>query len=92
MDTLLTEAIDVTIKRGLPLVITVDGKEFQVLSTAETIGQALQQAGVSLQDLDYSKPDETEALPEDGKIEVIRVTEEILTEQYSIPIRSGICG
>lgn len=85
LDTLLTDAIEVTIKRGLPLVITVDAKELPVHSTAETIGQALQQAGVSLQDLDYSKPGENEALPEDGKIEVIRVTEEILTEQYNIP-------
>ncbi len=85
LDTLLTDAIEVTIKRGLPLVIVVDGKELLVHSTAGTIGQALQQAGVSLQDLDYSKPGEEEALPENGKIEVIRVTEEILTEQYNIP-------
>jgi uncharacterized protein YabE (DUF348 family)/3D (Asp-Asp-Asp) domain-containing protein len=85
LDTLLTSDLEVTVKRGLPLVITVDGKELQVRSTAETVGQALQQAGVSLQDLDYSKPNESAALPEDGKIEVIRVTEEILTEQYSIP-------
>jgi uncharacterized protein YabE (DUF348 family)/3D (Asp-Asp-Asp) domain-containing protein len=85
LDTLLTGELEVSIKRGRPLVITVDGKELQVHSTADTIGQALQQAGVSLQGLDYSTPMESEAFPEDGKIEVIRVTEEILTEQYSIP-------
>jgi uncharacterized protein YabE (DUF348 family)/3D (Asp-Asp-Asp) domain-containing protein len=85
LDTLLTDDLDVSIQRGRPLVITVDGRELRVSSTAETIGQALQQAGVSLQGLDYSKPDESKLLPEDGKIEVIRVTEEILTEQYSIP-------
>jgi len=85
LDTLLTDELDVLIQRGRPLVITVDGRELRVSSTAETIGQALQQAGVSLQGLDYSKPSESEVLPEDGKIEVIRVTEEILTEQYSIP-------
>jgi len=85
LDTQLTDDIEVSIKRGLPLAITVDGLELPVHSTAETVGQALQQADVSLQDLDYSKPGENEALPVDGKIEVIRVTEEILTEQYSIP-------
>jgi len=85
LDTVLTGELEVSIKRGRPLVITVDGKELQVHSTAEMIGEALQQAGVSLQGLDYSKPNESEVLPEDGKIEVIRVTEEILTEQYSIP-------
>lgn len=84
-DTLLTGDLEVSIKRGVPLVITVDGKELPVHSTAETIGHALQQTGVSLQDLDFSKPSENEALPDDGKIEVIRVTEEILTEQYNIP-------
>lgn len=85
LDTPLTADMTVNIKRGIPLIVRVDGKEIKTYSAAETIGQAVQQAGIFLQDLDYSKPAETAPLPEDGKIEVIRVTEEILTEQYAIP-------
>ena len=84
-DTLLQEDVEVVIRRGVPLEIQVDGKTLQVNSTATSVGEALQQAGVGLQDMDYSKPAETDPLPEDGKIEVIRVTEEILVEQSTIP-------
>ena len=84
-DTLLQKDVEVMIRRGVPLEIRVDGRTLQVNSTANTIGVALQQAGVALQDLDYSKPAESEAMPADGKIEVIRVSEEILVEQSTIP-------
>jgi 3D (Asp-Asp-Asp) domain-containing protein len=49
------------------------------------VGEALAAAGVSLQDLDYSKPAETDALPDDGRIIVVRVREEILNENQTIP-------
>ena len=84
-DTLLQDDVEVVIRRGVPLEIQVDGKRLQVNSTASSVGEALQQTGVALQDMDYSKPAETDPLPEDGKIEVIRVTEEILVEQSTIP-------
>lgn len=81
----ITDNLEVTVTRGTSLVINVDGKTLEISSAAPTVGQALQQNGVALQDLDYSKPTETVPLPEDGKIEVIRVTEEILVEQSAIP-------
>jgi uncharacterized protein YabE (DUF348 family) len=79
------DGMEVTITRGQPLEIHVDGQVVRVNSTASSVGDALQLAGVALQDMDYSKPAESEPLPADGKIEVIRVTEEILVEQSSIP-------
>jgi uncharacterized protein YabE (DUF348 family) len=77
--------LEVVVSRGKLLEIQVDGLVFEVNSNAGTVGEALAQGGVALQDLDYSKPAETDPLPEDGKIEVVRVNEEIILEQSTIP-------
>lgn len=75
----------ITITSAVPLTITVDGQTLTSLVNAATIGEALAMAGVSLQDKDFSRPAETEVLPADGRIEVVRVREEILQETQSIP-------
>lgn len=75
----------VTINNAIPLIITVDNKDIPVFVSAQTVGEALAMAGVSLQDLDFSKPAENEPLPVDGRIFVTRVREEILQEQQTIP-------
>ena len=73
------------INSAVPLVITSDGRDITTFAAATTVGEALAMSGVSLQDLDYSIPAETEPLPESGRIEVVRVREEILLEQQNIP-------
>jgi len=85
MDTRPENGMEVVIKRGKPLQVQVDGLVLEINSNAGTVGEALALAGVALQDMDYSKPVESDPLPEDGKIEVIRVSEEILLEQSTIP-------
>jgi uncharacterized protein YabE (DUF348 family)/3D (Asp-Asp-Asp) domain-containing protein len=75
----------ISIHRGVPIEIWVDGRVLQSISAAETVGQALLESGIVLQDLDYSKPLDTEPIPADGKIDVIRVKEEVLLEQISVP-------
>lgn len=88
----LEPGMRVVVTRGVPLEIRVDGKTLQVNSTALTVGEALQLAGVALQDMDYSKPGEAEPLPADGKIDVLRVTEEKLVEQSTIPFTIEYVG
>lgn len=60
-----------------------DGVEIQ--TAVETVGQALMEAGLSLQGLDYSLPFENEPLPPDGLIRVVKVDEAIALEQKLIP-------
>ncbi len=84
-DTRPQDGMEVVISRGMLLEIQVDGRVLEVNSNADSVGEALAIAGVALQDLDYSKPAESEPLPEDGKIEVMRVSEEIILEQSTIP-------
>lgn len=84
-DTPVTADLALTLTRGTPLSITADGRTITTYVAASTVGQALALAGVPLQDMDYSKPAEDESLPADGKIEVIRVREEVLQEEQYIP-------
>lgn len=74
-----------TVSRARPLIITADGRDISTFATAPTVGEVLAKVGITLQDLDYSKPAETDPLPEDGRIFVVRVREEVLREQQSIP-------
>jgi uncharacterized protein YabE (DUF348 family) len=73
-----------TVTRARPLVITADGRDISTFATAATVGEVLAKVGITLQDLDFSKPAETDPLPEDGRITIVRVREEVLREQQSI--------
>lgn len=54
-------------------------------SAAQTVGEALAEAGIPLMGLDVCIPAENEALPADGQIQVTRVSESISVEFQSIP-------
>lgn len=66
-------------------VVSVDGAQVQFRSAAGTVGQALAEAGLPLTGLDYSLPSESEALPADGRIRIVRVEEAVALAQKPIP-------
>jgi len=72
------------------LTITMDGKTLQIQSSSRTVGEALAEAGIPLLGLDYSHPAEKEALPSDGQIKVVRVSESVILAQKSIPFESEL--
>jgi uncharacterized protein YabE (DUF348 family) len=72
------------------LTITADGTSIRVTSSVRTVGEALAEAGIPLVGLDYSLPPEEEALPSDGQVKVVRVSEAILLAQKSIPFESEL--
>jgi len=82
--------LPITIYQSLPLTITSNGKTITTTSSALTIGQALAEAGIPLIGGDYSLPSENEALPADGNIKVVRVSESILLAQKPIPFTSEL--
>lgn len=90
LDMRLTGDLEVEIRTGRDLSITVDGATIEGYSAAGTVGEALAENGVALQDLDYSEPALSEALPEDGVIRVVRVTEEVLMQQSPIPYETEL--
>ncbi len=81
----VTPEMQISLNKARPVTITADGKDIHTLSAAATVGQALQENGITLQGLDYSQPDEASALPEDGNIKVVRVREEVVVSQQAIP-------
>lgn len=83
--TLLTGKLNVDIQQALPLTVVVDGRELHLRTSAVTVGQALADAGVALQGLDYAVPAENQALPADGVVRVARVREEVTLLETTIP-------
>lgn len=84
-ETALSADMTVTYRPARDLSITADGRSIAVKSSALTVGQALASAGIALQGLDRSTPDEGQPLPADGKIQVLRVRETVNLVEKSIP-------
>ncbi len=80
----------VSILPSRELTITSSGGTMQILSSAQTIGEALAEAGIPLLGLDYSIPAEDEAPPVDGQIRVVQVTETMQLAQKPIPFESEL--
>ena len=72
------------------ITITSDGKIFQTYSSADTVGEALAEAGIPLFGLDTSLPAANESLPADGQIKVVRVHDSIQLTQKPIPFDSEL--
>jgi uncharacterized protein YabE (DUF348 family) len=85
LETPLSADLTVTIRRSQPIRILTAGKEISLPAAAQTVGEALAQVGISLQNLDYSQPGETEPIPADRTIKVVRVREEIKMVPTAIP-------
>jgi len=72
------------------LTVSVDGKSIQINSSGKTVGEALAEAGIPLLGLDQAIPSENEALPPDGNIKVVQVSESIILAQKPIPFESEL--
>jgi uncharacterized protein YabE (DUF348 family) len=64
------------------------GGRVQLRTAAATVGQALAEAGLSLQGLDYSIPPAEARLPQSGKIRVVRVQEQVSFETEPVPFET----
>jgi uncharacterized protein YabE (DUF348 family) len=88
LSTLITEPITVKIRQARMVTVITQGTSMTGLTAAPTVGEALLDLGVPLQNLDYSLPAEGEPVPADGQITVVSVHEEIkvvteeITHQY----------
>jgi uncharacterized protein YabE (DUF348 family) len=90
LNTPLEDEMTITISSPRVLTISVDGTILEIRSSARTVGEALAEARIPLLGLDYSLPSENEALPSDGKIKVVRVSESVLLAQKPIPFESEL--
>ena len=86
----ITDGMTITVTAPRQLTVSLDGNTLQIRSSARTVGEALAEAGIPLLGLDYSLPAESEALPSDGQIRVVRVSESLLLAQKPIPSESDL--
>ncbi|HVP21982.1 MAG TPA: ubiquitin-like domain-containing protein [Anaerolineaceae bacterium] len=82
------DSASMVVKQAAPVHVLVDGHTVEGKSAAATVGQALAELGVSLQGLDRSQPTEDQPLPADGTIKIVRVREEIVLSQTTLPFKS----
>lgn len=80
----------ITVHSSRQLNITANGNTLQIVTSAQTVGEALAEAGIPLVGGDYSIPSENEALPANGNIQVVRVSESVLLAQEPIPFTSEL--
>jgi uncharacterized protein YabE (DUF348 family) len=88
LDTPIKDGLKIEIISARELTISMDGKTLKIQSSARTVGEALAEAGIPLIGLDYSLPAESDSLPSDGQIRLVRVSESLLLAQESIPFEN----
>jgi hypothetical protein len=84
-DMLITGPLTIFFRPARDQNIFAGDQVITIRSAAETVGQALAEAGVPLIGLDTSSPLENEAPPADGQIRVVRVQETVSVALEPIP-------
>ncbi|HZJ23647.1 MAG TPA: ubiquitin-like domain-containing protein [Anaerolineales bacterium] len=84
----ISDGMTITVTPSRELTVSVDGGAVRINSAAQTVGQALAEAGIPLIALDYSLPPGIEPIPSDGQIRVVRVNESVLLAQKPIPFEN----
>ncbi len=84
LETAPSADMTVHIKRALPIKLLVDGVIIDARSNAARVGEALVELNAPLFGLDYVRPPAETAVSADMTIEIVRVTEDIVTESEAI--------
>lgn len=86
--TTITKPLTVNYIPSRELTVTTHEGSIKIRSAARTVGEALAEAGIPLLGLDYSQPSENEALPNDGQIRVVHVSESVVLAQKPIAFQN----
>ncbi len=81
----LRPAMTVLIERAIPVELLVDGVVIKARTSAATVADALTDLNAPLFGLDYVLPAADAAISAGMTIEIVRVSEELLTETETIP-------
>jgi uncharacterized protein YabE (DUF348 family) len=87
-NTALDRSMEVEIRTGKSIRIMNGSVETEVYSAAGTVEGVLADAGIDLQGMDFTRPAENAPVPSDGRLEIVRVSEETLVETQPIPYTS----
>jgi len=84
----LPPGFQASLQRARPITIQTQAATLTRYTTASSVGEALVEAGLAPQGLDYSLPAGSDAIPADGQIRLVRVREEVLIEQTPLPFET----
>ncbi len=84
LETSLTPALSVEIQHARPVWVQADGQTLVTRTRSRTVGAMLDEVGLALVGEDYTLPAEDQPVPASGVIDVVRVREEVITEQQLI--------
>ena len=85
LDTRLDSAMQLTITRGLPVRLLVDGEVIEARTAAKRVADLLDELEIPLSSLDYTRPPLDARLDSQSEIEVLRVRIEELVEREEVP-------
>jgi uncharacterized protein YabE (DUF348 family) len=77
------------LKGHAEIAIEADGVVRRGWAGGETVGEALTASGVALVGMDYAEPAVTQPVPRGGRVRVVRVTEQLLTNLEPIAFESA---
>ncbi len=84
----LTDDLEIVVERAAPYVVVADGQTAEVYSGATVVSGVLNENGVALGPLDYTRPAADATVTPGDTIEVVRVTERIDAEDVPIPFET----
>jgi uncharacterized protein YabE (DUF348 family) len=86
-ETLLERNQKITVKRAMTLTVVADGREIGLSTCADNVDEALKQAGITLNPKDKINSNLDDAVTQDMRLEVTRVSGNINTVLEKIPFR-----
>jgi resuscitation-promoting factor RpfB len=84
----LKSNLQIAIEPSTPIEVSVDGQLIKTRTRRKTVGDVLNDLGVTLLGEDYTQPAIDAAVESDAVVKVVRVREEFLIEQEPIPFNT----
>ena len=84
LESSISGSMTVQIKRAIPIDLLVDGVVIEARTNATTVAEVLGELNAPLFGLDYVVPAGESAIAEDMRIEIVRVTEEVVTQSETV--------
>lgn len=81
-------ALELTLTPSRQIIILTAAGNLTLRTAAGTVGDALAEAGLSPQGLDYASPALSETLPANGQVRLVRVAEQVAIEQAPLPFET----
>lgn len=86
----LRDDMKIVIKRAKPIMIITKERDILIHTLAQTVGQAIEEAGVYLGALDKIQPQKDALTKDVDRINVIRVEEQIVNQVEKIPFENEV--